>query len=375
MPAVKTSKLEELVIKLCPNGIEYKTLGECCNILDSQRKPVTKGDRKAGDYPYYGANGIQDYVDNYIFDGTFLLVGEDGSVINKDKSPVLTWATGKIWVNNHAHILSEIKGIKLRYLYFYLQTIDVSPIVRGTPPKINQQNLVNIKIPVPPIPVQEEIVRILDTFTELTAELTAELTKRKQQYQYYRDELLTFGDDVEWKRLGDVCKMKAGKAISASEINPIRTDEYCYDCYGGNGLRGYVKSYNQIGTFSLIGRQGALCGNVKFATGSFYATEHAVVVHADSVFISKFLYYLLQFLDLNQYKSSGAQPGLSVEKLEAIKIPVPSLSEQEHIVSVLDRFDALCNDLTSGLPAEINARKKQYEYYRDKLLTFKELPQ
>ena len=108
--------------------------------------------------------------------------------MNKDNTPVLTWATGKIWVNNHAHVLSEKPGVMLRFLFYYLQTVDISSIVRGTPPKLNQQNMKNIVVPVPPLPVQQEIVRILDKFTELTAELTA----RQKQYEYYRDKLLSF---------------------------------------------------------------------------------------------------------------------------------------------------------------------------------------
>lgn len=143
------SKLQELINKLCPNGVEFKPLGEVCEILDSKRKPVSKGQRINGKYPYYGANGVLDYVSDFIFDGTFLLLGEDGSVINKDNSPVLNWAKGKIWVNNHAHVLSEKKGCLLRFLYYALQLIDVTDIVRGTPPKLNQTNLRNIMIPVP----------------------------------------------------------------------------------------------------------------------------------------------------------------------------------------------------------------------------------
>ena len=202
------SKLQELIQRLCPNGVEWKRLENLCVILDSKRQPVSKGKRSKGIYPYYGANGVQDYVDNYLFDGTFILLGEDGSVINKDKSPVLNWAKGKIWVNNHAHILSEKpEEANLRYLYYTLQASDVSGIVRGTPPKLNQENLKNIEIPLPPLPVQEEIVRILDAFTSHAAELQAELQARREQYEYYRDKLLSFDDDssVEWKTLDDLC--------------------------------------------------------------------------------------------------------------------------------------------------------------------------
>ena len=175
-----------------PKGVEYKALGEACVILDSKRKPVSKGARVAGCYPYYGANGVQDYVDGFLFDGEFLLVGEDGSVINKDKSPVLTWATGKIWVNNHAHVLAEGSDVLLRYLYYAMQGLDVSGVVRGTPPKLNQENLRNLLVPVPSRSVQEEIVRMLDEMTGLIGELEQEIVLRKQQYEYYRDRLLTF---------------------------------------------------------------------------------------------------------------------------------------------------------------------------------------
>ena len=172
--------------------VEWKKLGEVCEILDSQRKPVSKSDRRDGVYPYYGANGIQDYIEDYIFDGTFLLFGEDGSVINEDKSPVLHWATGKIWVNNHAHILKESNSSSLRFLYYALQCVDVSDIVRGTPPKINQANMRNIMVPIPSLSVQHHIVSILDTFEASLQNLEAQLKQREKQYEYYRNKLLTF---------------------------------------------------------------------------------------------------------------------------------------------------------------------------------------
>lgn len=205
------SKLQELIRELCPEGVEFRKLGEVCEILDSQRKPIAKGKRIAGEYPYYGANGIQDYVIDYIFDGVYLLVGEDGSVINKDNSPVLNWAVGKIWVNNHAHILAEKPYSNLRYIFFALQIVDVSRIVRGIPPKINQENLKNIEIPFPPLEVQKEIVRILDAFTSHAAELQAELQARKEQYEYYRNKLLTFDGDTKWERLGNLVSFMNGK--------------------------------------------------------------------------------------------------------------------------------------------------------------------
>ncbi|GAA8913565.1 restriction endonuclease subunit S [Helicobacter pylori] len=188
--------LKTLLQTLAPKGVEFRKLGEVCEILDNQRIPIAKNKRNPGIYPYYGANGIQDYIDSYIFDGDFVLVGEDGSVINKDNTPVVNWASGKIWVNNHAHVLQTKNELKLKFLYFYLQTIDVSYCVAGTPPKINQENLKKITIPIPPLEIQQEIVKILDQFlaltTDLLAGIPAEIEARKKQYEYYREKLLAF---------------------------------------------------------------------------------------------------------------------------------------------------------------------------------------
>lgn len=369
------SRVDDLIAELCPNGVEYKKLGEVCIILDHLRKPISKENRKKGNIPYYGANGIQDYVFDYIFEGEYLLFGEDGSVINKDNSPILNWAEGKMWVNNHAHVLSEnIEIAVLRYVYFYLQTIDVSDIVRGTPPKINQTNLRNIPIPVPPLEIQREIVKVLDTFTKLEAELEAELEARRRQYHYYRDQLLNFEgrDDVQWMTLGEVCDMNAGQHITASNISDEQNKKYIFPCFGGNGIRGYVQKYSNTGPNLIIGRQGALCGNVQRIKEKFYATEHAVVVKTSNILNVDWFFHMLINMNLNQYASKSAQPGLAVRNLKQLSIPIPSLEEQNHVADILDKFDALVNDLSSGLPAEIAARRKQYEYYRDRLLTFKE---
>ena len=182
--------------------VEWKRLGEVCEVLDNMRKPVTKKDRLPGPYPYYGANGIQDYVADYLFDGTYLLIGEDGSVITEKGTPVLTWAEGKIWVNNHAHVICEAKQKNgdpkalLRYLYHSLQTVIISDVVHGTPPKLNKANLSDIKIPLPPLEEQAAMVSLLDKFDSLCNSLTeglpAEIELRKKQYEYYRDKLLSF---------------------------------------------------------------------------------------------------------------------------------------------------------------------------------------
>ncbi len=259
--------------------------------------------------------------------------------------------------------------------------------------------LKQIEIPVPSMDIQNRLVDVLNNFESICLNLNiglpAEIKARKQQYEYYRDLLLTFAESdgtLSTDRqaeirllqyvfgyvslpLGETCNMKAGKAIKAVELADNEDIDHQYMCFGGNGLRGYIGKTNYSGGYPIIGRQGALCGNVQYAEGEFYATEHAVVVTSKGLYKQRYLYYLLTAMNLNQYKSAGAQPGLAVGKLEGICAPVPSLKKQEEVVRVLDRFDRLCNDLSSGLPAEIEARQKQYEYYRDKLLTFKELSQ
>jgi type I restriction enzyme S subunit len=280
-------------------------------------------------------------------------------------------------VNQRIAILRNQDCIENGYLKHLLVngTFETYCFKNGTGPQnnISKAQLLRYRIPLPPLPIQQEIVRILDTFTNLTAELTnklnAELTARRKQYEYYRDELLTFGEDVEYKKLGEVVSMKAGKAIKAQDIGE-KNELFSIPCYGGNGLRGYVKDANCSGDKVLIGRQGALCGNVCFVSGEFYATEHAVVVSSDNNVDMRFLFHLLLKLNLNQYKTAGAQPGLSVSKLETVKVQIPSIEYQRRVSKVLDLFSRYIDNLEDGLPAEISARQKQYEYYRDQLLSF-----
>lgn len=172
--------------------------------------------------------------------------------------------------------------------------------------------------------------------------------------------------------MGEIFVMKAGKAIPSSEIKDYNPGNYCA-CFGANGLRGYVQKANRQTNNIIIGRQGALCGNISYAKGPYYATDHAVVIENSPVFDNHFLFHLLVNANLNQYKTSGAQPGLSVEILKQIVIPVPPLDLQLRIASILDRFEALVNDLTQGLPAEIATCRERYEYFRNKLLTFKKI--
>jgi type I restriction enzyme S subunit len=160
-----------------------------------------------------------------------------------------------------------------------------------------------------------------------------------------------FEDSGEWevKKLGEVCKMQAGKFISSSEIYEIQ-NKFLFPCYGGNGLRGYVKVFNYSGEYPLIGRQGALCGNVTLAQGMFYATEHAVVVTPAKTVNTIWLYYMLGYLNLNQYATGQAQPGLSIDNLGKVELEIPpSLPEQQKIASCLSSLDDVINAQTQKI--------------------------
>ena len=387
------TKLEKLIQEFCPDGVEFRPLEQCCNILDRKRKPVTKSSREAGKYPYYGANGIQDYVSDYIFDGTFILVGEDGSVITDRGTPVVTWASGKIWVNNHAHIIEGNGTVLLRFLYHYIQTIDVSPLIHGNIPKLTGGDFRALTIPVPPLEVQREIVRILDTFTELTAELTA----RQKQYEYYRDMLLSFGENG-WEETGNninfflvaeiadtniglattVTKYKANQGvllIHNSDIQEneivLKQHEYITEAFAEKNHKKRLQENDvitvhtgDVGTSAVISKEYA--GAIGFTTITSRIRNPQKVLPE----------YFCHYLNSHRCKAEIAsmtisdRSNLNQNCFEKLRIPIPPIDEQRRIVTILDHFSTLCTDLTSGLPAEIEARKKQYEYYRDNLLSF-----
>jgi len=382
------NQIQQLINQMCPNGVEWKTLGEVCEILDSQRKPVSKSNRIRGQYPYYGANGIQDYVDNYLFDGSFLLVGEDGSVIKPDKSPIVHWAIGKIWVNNHAHILAEKANVaSLRYLFYSLQCVDVSDIVRGVPPKINQENLKNIQIPIPPLAIQTRIVEILDHFTNLTANLTAELNLRRKQFEHYREKLLSLDgvEGVEWKKLGEVFDTRNGytpsKAnskfwkdgnISWFRMEDIRdkgrflSDSYLHITESAIKGKGLFKANSFIlATTATIGEHALLIAD-SLANQQFtnLSIRKSLSDKLDVMFMYYYMFVVDDFCKSHTNKSGFASVDMGA--LKKMPIPIPPLATQHSIVSILDKFTALIENIEK----ELVLRQKQYEYYREELLRF-----
>ena len=189
-----------VIAKLYPNCLKdvvWKTLGEVAENLNFMRRPITSGLREAGNIPYYGASGVVDYVKDYIFDGDFLLISEDGANLLARKTPIAFSISGKSWVNNHAHILKFATYAERRFIEFYLNNIDLTPYISGSAqPKLNKQSLNSIKVPNPPLEIQQKIVAILDQFDTLTQSISdglpREIALRRRQYEYYREQLLNF---------------------------------------------------------------------------------------------------------------------------------------------------------------------------------------
>lgn len=351
--------------------VEWKELETVVKTVTAPSKAKREAYREVGRLPIVdqGIEFIAGYTDEDftpVKNGEYVIFGDHSEHI---KYVDFSFVQGADGLKILKPIENNPKYIYYAFLNFYRKSLSY---------KRHWSKAKSTLIPIPcpnnpekSLQIQREIVRILDTFTELTAELTAELNLRKQQYQYYRDQLLTFEEgEVEWKTLGEVLQMRAGQHISASKIMPNASNEHAYPCFGGNGIRGFVENKSHDGEHLLIGRQGALCGNVQRMKGQFYATEHAVVVTTSDEIDIDWAFHMLTAMNLNQYASQSAQPGLAVGKLQGLKIPVPSLVEQKRTAYILDKFDTLVNSLTEGLPREIELRQKQYEYYRDLLLSF-----
>jgi len=213
--------------------------------------------------------------------------------------------------------------------------------------------------------IQSEIVRILDKFTALTAELTAELTARKKQYNYYRDQLLSFDEgEVEWKTLGEITRK------IASGRNKHRDANGEYPVYGSTGLIGFtdIPAYSE--DVLLVARVGAYAGMVNEVSGDFDVSDNTLIVHPVDSWNVRFAFHQLVHMNLNQFAVGAGQPLITGTLLKNLKVPFPPLEEQVRIVAILDKFDTLTSSISEGLPREIELRQKQYEYYRDLLFSF-----
>ena len=254
-------------------------------------------------------------------------------------------------------IVSKNQGkISTKLIYLFLKSIqnEIYGLQRGqAQPHVYGEDLSTIKIPLPPLDIQQKIVSEIEVLEakEKTAKEEVEIYKLKVE------KLIISSKKTENKKLGEICDMKAGKFVSAYDIKSEKKED-SYPCYGGNGLRGYTKTFTHEGNYSLIGRQGALCGNINKAEGQFHATEHAVVVTPNSDINNEWLYYQLLKLNLNQYATGTAQPGLSVENLKSVSIQVPPLSEQQKIVSEIEKIEGQIKIIEKEL-VEIPKQKEQ----------------
>lgn len=382
------NKIETLLKELCPNGVEWESLGESCEIANSGRKPVKSSLRESGDIPYYGANNIQDYVNGFTHDGDYILIAEDGSASLENYS--VQRVKGKFWANNHVHVIRGKDKVINGFLFHYFKYMNFSAyLTGGTRAKLTKGKLIEIKIPIPPLEIQEEIVKILDKFTDYVTELTTELTLRQKQYHYYRDKLLSFeNEDIEWMLMPEVAKdFGRGK----SKHRP-RNDSKLYggtipfvqtgDIRNSKGhITDYSQTYSDFGLKqSKIWGKGTLCITIAANIAEMGILDFdacfpdSVVgfIANEEIVMTKFVaYYLESIKEVLASKSTGsAQENLNLASFSNLKIPVPSLERQLTIVKFLDNFDTICNDIYQGLPKEIELRQKQYEYYRDKLLTF-----
>ena len=398
------SKLEQLIQELCPNGVEFKYVWEITawdkkfNAVDnSKQKKIVK-------YHYYLAadlkaleneNGTvkilttsitdlwanEDDVMDTLSDGEIVCIPWGGN-------PVVQYHKGKfITGDNRIATSIDTSVLDNKYLYYCLQNKlqEIATFYRGSGIKHpDMSKVLDLKIPVPPLEVQREIVRILDNFTLLTAELTAELTTRKKQYDYYTEHLMNFGENVKILTLGEIGSVKMCKRILKAQTNTKGGIPFYKIGTFGKEPDAYIEeevfedykskySYPKKGDI-LISCSGTIGRTVIFDGEPAYFQDSNIVwlEHDGTIVNNKYLLYCYKKQPW-QISTGGTISRLYNDNILKAKIPVPPLEEQERIVGILERFDKLCNDISEGLPAEIEARQKQYEYYRDKLLTFKEL--
>ncbi len=386
------SKLEEMIAELCPGGVEYVTTMKIANVTIGEFVHKNK-QSPTGLYP--------------VFNGGISNTGLYNEY-NRTKNKIIISARGanagfvnrifeNFWSGNSCYTIDVVRDdVDWNFVYYWLKSKEnklLGEQQKGGIPAVSKRQVESFPIPLPPLPVQREIVRILDNFTHLTTELTAELTARRKQYKFYHDCLLTFSDEVDMFSLSKCCltiadgdhqappKTESGiPFITISNITATRTIDF------DNIKFVSAEYFKKIDDKRKPQKQDILYTVVASFGIPVYIQEdfpfafqrHIAILRSDKqILIPKYLYYVLQssavFKQADRAAVGAAQRTITLSSLNKFEIPVPSLAEQQRIVDILDRFDTLCNDITSGLPAEIEARRKQYEYYRDKLLTFKEV--
>jgi len=381
------SRIEQLIAELCPDGVEFKKLGEITVIKRGER--VTKADIvPSGKYPIIsgGTKPLGNY-DKYNRDPDTITIAQYGT------AGFVDWQYDYFWANDVCYSVYPFDILNNRYLYFTLlklQDFLYSIRTNAVPAHLPIDKLKSIEIPLPPLPIQQEIVRILDTFTDLDAELQAELEARKKQFNFYKEKQFNYcKDSVEWRPLGEVGKFQRGKRfvkndIVSSGIPCIHYGElYTHYKTWTKETKSYIEAgkaeklrFAKPGDVIIVtaGETIEDIGNCVAWLGDTDVVIHDACFAYSHNFIPKFVSYYFQTdlfrSQIRRFISSGKISAIHASGLSKATIPIPPLAEQERIASILDKFEALVNE---ELPAEIAARRKQYEYYREKLLTFKRL--
>ncbi|MCR2116867.1 restriction endonuclease subunit S [Campylobacter upsaliensis] len=376
-----THPLESLLQQHCPNGVEFKELGELwekapkSKMGANQAKNLSKNNGNI----CFTSGETHYFIDDYLVDGEFLFLNDGGTADIKYNS-------GKAYYTDHIFAFTSQK-ICVKFLYYFLkdkQEAINKTCFQGTGLKNLQKNKIEkFPIPLPPLEIQQKIVDILDAFTELQAELQAELHARRKQYEYYRNKLLSFeelqrrtdmlnGGGLKLVTLGEVCETLPKGTLKTSQLTangyPVINS--------GRDLYGYYSKFNNESNAFTIAARGEYAGFVNFMDSKFWAGGLCYPYRSndENKLLTKFIYYHLKTNESNIMDSlvaRGSIPAINKKDIDKkLKIPLPPLAVQNEIVELLDKFDTLTNDLTSGIPAEIEARKKQYEYYRERLLSF-----
>ncbi|MFA5694614.1 MAG: restriction endonuclease subunit S [Proteiniphilum sp.] len=381
------SRIEQLIAELCPDGVECQMLVDVAKILYGfpfQSNMFTDDEKYI---PLIRIRDIKQGKGSIYFKGSFssefiikrgdMIVGMDGEFnLNKwnDRDSILNQRVCKIESKNE----NITNNNYLFHLLIPLFKKIESETSGSTVKHLSAKAINNISIPIPPLPIQQEIVRILDTFTDLDAELQAELEARKKQYEHYRNQLLNFeGKEVEWKTLGEVGKVCMCKRVMKHETNSSGEIPFYKIGTFGNEANAYISrelydEYKKKFSFPskgdiLISASGTIGRRVIYDDKPAYFQDSNIIWLSltNNMLLNKYLYYIYETIEWPV--EGGTIKRLYNDNFKKIKIPIPPLSEQERIVTILDKFEALLN---KDLPAEIAARCKQYEYYREKLLTF-----
>lgn len=382
--------LETLIQELCPDGVEFVKLGDVCEIKRGIRV-VKKDLQETGKIPVYQNSLVPlGYKDEFNYPSNVAFVISAGAAGDVGYSEIPFWAA------DDCLTITCPSNIENKYVYYFLKNYEYklkSKVRKASIPRLSRKVVDDLEFPLPPIEVQTEIVRILDKFTSLEAELEAELDCRKRQYEYYRDKLLSFdnvgGQEVEWKKIWEFCdtlsgfpfdsskfqtsgiKLMRGKNVKRGYFDFNEDDDRYWE--SSDGLEKYLLQDKDI----IISMDGSLVGK-SFAMLSkkhlpLLLVQRVARVRAKGVNQNYLFHNIAHRFSgyVDKKKTGGAIPHVSMKDIQNFSIPVPSLQEQERIANILDRFESLTTSLQSGLPAEISARRQQYEHYRDKLLTFK----